>query len=372
MTARSSRNRSEAGNARGLPRLVLDDFRSFGWRQSIRQDLRDLYRFYLDEDERARLAGMGRVRRFLHQAGWLGRSLLVRLSPARRLLLVLALVLLVWSPYFRYKDVQLTFSTWPWIALILLLVLALELKDKLLARDEIEIARRVQRSLMPVSYPAVAGWSVWGSTTAANTVGGDLVDHIDLPGGRFGFALGDVAGKGLGAALLAAQLQATLRALAPEVDRLDRLAEKMNAILLRDGLDNRFATLIYAEIRAGARRLRCVNAGHNAPFLLRDGEFRTVPASGPPLGVVPHGGYVEFDEEFRPGDLLIAYSDGISEALSPDGAEWGEERLRASILRARDLPVADLGRAILDDVGRFLGGERPHDDQSLVILRAEG
>lgn len=359
-------------NRRGLPRLVLDDLRSSGWRDSLRQDLRDLYRFYLDEEERARLAGMGRFRRFLHQVGWLGRSLLLRLSPPRRLLLVLALVLSLWQPVFRYQDVQFSFSTWPWVALILLLMLALELKDKVLARDEIEIARRVQESLMPLSYPTIAGWSAWGSTTAANTVGGDLVDHIALPGSRVGFALGDVAGKGLGAALLAAQLQATLRALAPEIDRLDALAEKINAILLRDGLDNRFATLVYAEVREGSRRVRLVNAGHNAPLLLRGDVFRTLPASGPPLGVLRQGGYAEFDEDLARGDLLVAYSDGISEALAADGAEWGEERLRASILRARDLPVEDLGRAILADVGGFLGGERPHDDQSLVILRAEG
>ncbi|MFQ5626458.1 MAG: SpoIIE family protein phosphatase, partial [Methyloligellaceae bacterium] len=142
-------------------------------------------------------------------------------------------------------------------------------QDKLLARDEIEVARQVQLARFPQEQPRLPGWAVWSYTRPANDVGGDLVDYIELDSGRLGVALGDVAGKGLGAALLTAKLQATLRALVPECRTLDELGGRLNTILHRDGLDNRYATLFYLELAHEGGHVRFLNAGHN-PAIVQD------------------------------------------------------------------------------------------------------
>jgi serine phosphatase RsbU (regulator of sigma subunit) len=249
------------------------------------------------------------------------------------------------------------------------LVLMLELKDKLVARDEIDVAREVQLNLLPREHPVIGGWEVWSSTRPANDVGGDLVDYLHEHG-EIGVVLGDVAGKGMGAALLMAKLQATLRALATDHADLADLARRLNEILHRDGLDNRFATFFYASIRPGAGRLRWVNAGHNPPLLLRaGGAVEELPASGLPLGVLPGISYTESRVELDSGDLLAIYSDGLSEAADGEEEEYGPERLAALLPGLAALSLEQAGAAILADVDRFTGNRRLQDDLSLVLLR---
>jgi len=359
--------------ATGLPGTVIADFRRAGLPGSLRDEIRDLYAFYVSEEERARLARSGRLVRWVRVAWILVRNALLRLSPSRRVLLVAACALALVSPSFGYGGLTIRINLWPWVSLALLVVLMLELKDKLLARDEIEVARRVQISLMPSLHPSVAGWTVWSVTTPANSVGGDLVDYLSLPGPRSGIALGDVAGKGMGAALLAAKLQATLRALAPETERLEILGERLNEILHRDGLDNRFATLWYAEIRPGSPRVRWLNAGHNAALLVRADSIEALGASSYPLGMLAEpAGYREDARDLAPGDLIVAYSDGIVEATNPAGREWGLETLRNVIVSGRGQPPEALGRRIIEAVDAFLDGARAQDDRSLVVLRFHG
>src|SRR3989442_10580942 len=293
---RKSKGNGRAGavRARKFRDLLFKDLRPSELPASFRQDLKQLYRFYLDEERRAQLAAVGRVRRAFKIVGWTLKSLLTKLSPGRRLALFASLVMLfLGRARLPLGDVTLTTNLRVWAYVIVLLVLMLELKDKLLARDEIEIARQVQLALLPSRHPQPDGWSLWSFMRPANDVGADLVDYIELPEGRLGVVLGDVAGKGLGAALLTAKLQATLRALVPGCPSLSDLGAQMNDILHRDGIDNRFATMFYVELDPATGPLRYLNAGHNPPLVLRDSGIETLEPPAIPLGMMDGTTYKE-------------------------------------------------------------------------------
>ena len=185
-------------------------------------------------------------------------------------------------------------------------------------------------------------------------------------------ALGDVAGKGLGAALLMAKLQATLRAIAPACSSLAEVGTRLNGVLCRDGLDNRFATLFYVQLppaAAGPAALRVLNAGHNPPLLVRESGVELLPDGGRPLGMFPDSAYGEGRIEMQPSDLLIIYSDGLAEARDASDQEFGMERLQRLAPGLRALPPAEAGRTLLSEVERFLGDNRPQDDLSLILIR---
>ena len=219
------------------------------------------------------------------------------------------------------------------------------------------------------SLAKLPGWELASATIPANDVGGDLIDYLDGASGRLGVALGDVAGKGMGAALLCAKLQATLRALAPQAPSLESLGAALNGVLERSGLDNRYATLFYAEIEAGSGALRYLNAGHNPALHVKDGGIDTLSASSLPLGMLPGTAYGQGAAILAPGDVVVLYSDGITEATDARGLEFGLERLQACVRDAAGLPPGDIVRRVLDDVSLFLDHEKPHDDQSLLVLR---
>jgi hypothetical protein len=174
----------------------------------VARTFEDLEGFYLSEERQRRLAGMGWGRRWLHRIAWLFKSLFMNLTPARRVLLALALLLLCARAQWRGngQSLQIDFGGLP-VALLLLLLM-LELKDKLVARSELQAGRAIQQALLPKEAPQVPGWDVWISTRPANDVGGDLIDFVTHEDGRVGLALADVSGKGLPAALPMARLQA--------------------------------------------------------------------------------------------------------------------------------------------------------------------
>jgi hypothetical protein len=357
-----------------LRKVVLQDIREAGvhrdFHRGLGRDLRSIYRFYLDDEERARLESMGRVRRAFFLVPRIVKSLLFKLSPARRLMLILGLVLFVFVDFeWQMDTVTFNLNLVRWGFLLVLVVLMLELKDKLLAREEIEIARQVQIALLPREHPRIEGWSVWSCSRPANDVGGDLVDYVPLPGGRTGMALGDVAGKGLGAALLMSKLQATLRALVQGGGSLDALAGRLNAILHRDGLENRFATLFYLEVEPSSGRVRYVNAGHNPPLVTRGPSLQRVGASSIPLGMFEPVSYAEGVLDLAPGETLVAYSDGLVEAEGPAGEEFGMDRLERSVARLAGATPRILGEGLLAELDGFVGEGRPADDVSLLVLR---
>ncbi|MBD3868115.1 MAG: PP2C family protein-serine/threonine phosphatase [Acidobacteria bacterium] len=357
----------------GIGKAVFRDLRNADLFGTLEREFRELYRFYLDPETRDRLEKMGRIPRAFWLLGWLSKSLLLKLSPARRILLLLATVMSImgWT-HMTVMGYSISYDLRPWGCLLLLFILMLELKDKLLAKDEIQFARKVQLALMPERQPTIDCWSVWSTSVPANDVGGDLVDYIDLPSERLGIALGDVAGKGLGAALLSAKLQASLRAIGPESTSLDELGTRMNTILNQDGLDNRYATLFYAEVSPGSGHIRYLNAGHNPPFVVRGSDrVEDLPASSFPLGMLPIATYEEGVLDMEPGELLLIYSDGLSEATNSKGEEFSPQRIRNMMPELRNKTVPEAGEFLLSEVRQFLEKERPHDDLSIVLIRRE-
>ncbi len=340
-------------------------------KRTFSRDMRDLYAFYMDEDRQARLAKMGWFKRTLFLVWWLLKGLILKLSPTRRILLVIAFVLFLWGGMQFNMDlgVQVAVNLSPISFLIVLVILMLELKDKLLARDELEVGRAVQLALMPEDHPKLEGWDIWIYTRPANDVGGDLVDYLRQSDGRLHLALGDVAGKGLGAALLMAKLQSTLRALATEVESLPELARGVNRILCRDGLPGRFATLIYAEASPDSGSLKLVNAGHMPPLAVKGGRIHSLPPVAMPLGFLPDAVYKEQVLEVAHGETVLLYSDGLTEAHTSEWDFYGEERLHDYLQRLPEMDAANLGAHILRKVNEFVGEEPLSDDISLVVLK---
>lgn len=351
-------------------RYVRDDIRP-GWRQMLRSTMAEVKEFYLTPAHRQRLAGMGPVRRGLWMAGWLLKSLFLKLTPLRRFIFLVALVLLLSSPRLATTGggTQVSADGSMFGAFLLVCLLLLELKDKLLARHELEAGRSVQRALMPERCPELAGWDVWLYTRPANDVGGDLVDCMELAPGRVGFTLADVAGKALPAALLMAKVQATLRALATDAPSLSALAAKTNDILCRDGLPNRFATLLFVDVRASDGAVRLVNGGHMPPVLVSGAGYHELQRGDMALGMMPGATYREQHQDVRAGEMLVAYSDGLTEALNAAGEFYGEDRLRAGFTGLASLTAKQAGERILESVDAFIGTTRPYDDLSLIVLK---
>jgi hypothetical protein len=351
-------------------RYVRDDVRP-GWRGMLRTTMAELKEFYLTPEHRQRLAGMGTIRRGLWLAGWLLKSLFLKLTPLRRFIFLVALVLLFSSPKLvttgNGTNVGADGSMFG--AFLLVCLVLLELKDKLLARHELEAGRSVQRALMPDRCPSLAGWDVWLYTRPANDVGGDLVDCLELGPGRVAFTLADVAGKALPAALLMAKVQSTLRALATDAPSLGSLAAKTNDILCRDGLANRFATLLYFELRDNDGAVGLVNGGHMPPVLVSPGGYHELQRGNMALGMMPGAVYLEQHQDVQPGEMLIGYSDGLTEALNAAGEFYGDDRLRAVFAGLASHSAKRAGERILESVDAFIGTTRPYDDLSLIILK---
>jgi len=364
----------ERKGERGFPRMILDDLRRPDLRRTYRRDLRDIFEFYLDEEDRDRLAGMSRFRRWILLTVWLLKGLARNLSPARRLLVLLSFLLYLQSGFrIEADNVSIQFLDLRWLGfLVLLLVLMLELRDKLLARSELEVGRAVQLALLPVEQPRLEGWDIWLFTRPANDVGGDLVDALEVGPGRLGLALGDVAGKGLGAALLTSKLQATLRALATEGDSLAAFGARLNRIFCRDQVPGRFTTLAYLEVEAGSGEVRLLNAGHLPPLVARDAGVEELSPVAPALGLLADAEFEEQGLTLRPGEGLIVYSDGLTEARNSEGSFFGETRL-LDLLRGAGRRIAEeTGAQLLGAVEEFVGEERVSDDLSLIVLRRTG
>jgi hypothetical protein len=336
--------------------------------RAFRRDLKDVYYFYIDEDSRRRLAAMGPFGKSFYFIIWLAKSMFLKLTPARRILLIASVAAPTLSFQVEGADFRLDGLGY----LILLVILLLELKDKLTARDELAVGRAVQVALLPRENPQITGWDVWLYTRPANEVGGDLVDYLRINAGRWGVALGDVAGKGLGAALLMAKLQATLRALAPGLDALGELGTELNTIIYRDGLRNRFASLIYLELGPDSGKLHVLNAGHLPPVVLAKSKAHEMPRGGPALGLLSKWTYEESAVQLQPGETLLVYSDGLTEAINEQGEFFGDERLQELLAQLGGLSAEEMGKRLLDEVDQFVSGGPRSDDLSLMILKRNG
>jgi len=351
-------------------RIVTEDVLQRGFARSVGGTFSSLEAFYLSAEDRRQLAELKPGRRMLRRVWWFIRGLLLKLTPARRIMLAAGMfTLLIGRGRIDIDTVHVALRIQGLGMLLVFFVLVLELKDKLIARDELEAGRAVQFALMPSDSPKVSGWDIWLFTQPANDVGGDLVDHLALDDGRHAIVLGDVTGKALPAALLAVKLQATIRALVPYFSDLGDLGAGLNRILYRDGLPTRFASLIFAVVTPDSGAVRLLNAGHMPPLLLRGSSVTTLPRGSMVLGMMPNVPFVEQQALFEIGDTVVVYSDGVSEAMNEVEDFFGDERLQALVLQTRGLTAAQAGARILADLKRFVGEATQSDDVSLMVLR---
>ncbi len=351
-------------------RDVMAGVRRAGFKATVRRTFSELEIFYLSTHRQNRLAGMRAAGRWLFLSVWLLKSLYLKLTPSRRVLLLVAFILLLQGTQIVSREHVRVVVDFGFLGvLVLLLILMMELKDKLLARSELEAGRSVQLALMPDRAPMLAGWDIWLYTRSANDVGGDLVDYLQIDPERLGVMLGDVAGKGLPAALLMAKLQATVRALASGATSLGVLGGDVNRILNRDGLPNRFATLVYLEITPDSGHVRMLNAGHMPPLVVRRTRVEELPTGSIALGMMAAAQFAGQEVDLEPEDMLVVYSDGITEAMNAAEEFFGDERMRAAVSAAPSATAAQACARILAAVDAFVGDAAVHDDMSLVILR---
>ncbi|HEX6853240.1 MAG TPA: SpoIIE family protein phosphatase [Candidatus Polarisedimenticolaceae bacterium] len=235
---------------------------------------------------------------------------------------------------------------------------------------EVEIAREVQQRLFPQALPKVAGLELAGYCRTALGVGGDYYDFLVLPDGSLLFAIGDVSGKGIGAALVMASLQASLRGQSIRASGdLAQLMETVSALVHDATPENRYATLFVGRYEPKARRLVYVNGGHNAPVLLRaNGEVERLAATGMVVGLMEGTRFVEAETALGPGDLLCGFSDGISEAMTGDDEEFGEERLLAALRGADGASPREVIDRLFAATDAFTAGAAQHDDMTVVVL----
>jgi sigma-B regulation protein RsbU (phosphoserine phosphatase) len=239
---------------------------------------------------------------------------------------------------------------------------------------EVEIAREVQQRLFPQKLPPIAGLDYCGACRPALGVGGDYYDFLLLPNDVFGIAIGDVSGKGIAAALLMASLQASLRGQAIRgTGDLAGVISSVNRLVYDASAENRYATFFYAQYEPQTRRLTYVNAGHNPPMVLRkkDGDWQIarLEEGGAVVGLLPNFPYSQAMFDMEPGDVLLAFTDGISEAMNPNEEEWGEENLVEVAKECDGLAAADTISVIVEAADRFAAGAKQHDDMTLMVVR---
>jgi sigma-B regulation protein RsbU (phosphoserine phosphatase) len=261
--------------------------------------------------------------------------------------------------------------------------LAREASERMRTTQELELARAVQERLFPQQMPRIPSATVAGSCRPAQIIGGDYYDVFALGDGRFALAIGDVSGKGTSAALLMAGLRSSLRALALDL-ALDpaQIMDRMNRLVFDASESNRFATFFFAVFDPVSRILECVNAGHNPPLLLRrapscdvvdpnGGCTVQLPADGPVIGLLEGVSYTCGRHQLAPGDLLVTFTDGFSEAMTAADEEWGDERLTAAAEGAREGSAAAVLQALFYKADAFTAGAMQHDDMTALVLKLD-
>ncbi len=244
-----------------------------------------------------------------------------------------------------------------------------EMLEQLRRREqEISEARAIQQGLLPKEIPQLPGYEIACAWQSALTVGGDYYDILSFGDEGLGLCIADVAGKGLPAAFLMANLQAAVRGLASPSLTPDALCARLNALLCRNTTGDRFITLFYAHLDGASRCLCYSSAGHNPPILLRgDSSCERLDEGGGVLGIFPDQTYVKGTVQLEPGDRVVFYTDGVTEANNPAGEEFGEERLLALLREHRASSAGELQKMILAAADGFSGGHW-HDDATLLVL----
>ena len=238
-------------------------------------------------------------------------------------------------------------------------------------RRDLALAAEVQKRLLPEKPPKTAVASLAAHSLAARSVGGDYYDFLDIGDHRIGIALADVAGKGVAAALIMSAVHASLRAISDEGHlSLPELASKMNRFLYRSTGSSSYATFFYAQLDEECRQLRYVNAGHNPPYLLRRANgIEELASGGMIIGMFPQATYEEAKVDLQSGDVLIIFTDGVTEALNPNEEEFGEERLKTLLRAVAGLPVNEMSARISGELTRWIDSAPQHDDLTFIVMK---
>jgi serine phosphatase RsbU (regulator of sigma subunit)/catechol 2,3-dioxygenase-like lactoylglutathione lyase family enzyme len=238
------------------------------------------------------------------------------------------------------------------------------------AAQELEIAKQVQARLFPQTLPPVKTLDYAGVCIQARHVGGDYYDFLCLGPERIGLIIGDIAGKGIAGALLMANLQANLRSqFSLARDEHQTFLQSVNRLFYENSVDSAYATVFFAEYDGTARRLRYTNCGHLCGLLLRqDNTLERLHSTGTVLGLFEKWEGPTMECPFSPGDVLALYTDGVTESFSPDGEEFGEDRLADALGRHRDHPASAIVAAIVADIQRF-SPEEQHDDITIIVAK---
>ncbi|MGO9126747.1 MAG: PP2C family protein-serine/threonine phosphatase [Terriglobales bacterium] len=342
-------------------------------------DARASYRFY-ERDFKAR-APEEKKPGFWHTAQAFAWAILEKLTPARRVLLLLGVVLLLFpAGGFSYrgeagevKVVEFDLRFLGGASLFILLML--EIADRVVMKRDLEIARDIQRWLLPVTPPEVPGLTMAFAARPANTVAGDYYDVFPRPrpGGEplFLFAVADVAGKSIPAALLMATFQAGLKTLSATPCSLAELVAGMNRYASTNSQDGRrFTTAFLAEFDSRTRTLTYINAGHNTPILRRSsGALERLTNGGLPFGIQADAPYQPGTVTLQSGDWLVIFTDGLVEALNSKGEEYEEPRLLNVLQSGTAATPDELLRRLMADLDAFVGATPQHDDVTCMLIK---
>ena len=352
------------------------------------RDTREAYEFFARTIDAKQLEGLSWHRRLIAQLRLFFTAFTMKLSPARRIVYAASIIFAVVGVFnliqwrvaqagvaqvnVRYPGVGLPDGLLSLVfafVLVNLLVL-LEVADRLSLKNDLEIAREIQKAMLPPGRFRAPGADVAGFSRPANTVGGDFYEILPLGDGRLVTAVGDVAGKGSPASLLMALLLAMMRTLTDERLEPAVLISRLNVQVCRQSPGNRFITLFYSVLDLASGELTYVNAGHTPPLLLRaGGAIERLQDGGVALGMFDRSQFEMGRVMLEPGDLLAIYSDGITEAENPNGLPFDEQGLETVLTAERRNNVAATCAAVVRAVERHTADTRLADDLTLLLLR---
>ena len=354
------------------------------WGQ-FRADARTSYRLYSQEVDTTPGAGVSHRRHAVQVAKQVFWAFIEKLTPARRVLLLLALVLLLlpttdWTWHTKTGSGEIDTGWTRLIGGVLMFgLLMMEVGDRVVMKRDLQIAKEIQAWLLPGQAPQVPGVEIAFATRPANTVAGDYYDVFARPGGEPGLqtfliAVADVAGKSVPAAMLMATFQASLKTLSDTSGPLTELVARMNRYACSNSQNGRrFTTAFIAEFDPATRRLTYVNAGHNNPIVLRrSGAVERLDVGGMPLGVMDAAPYASGEVTLKAGDWLVVFTDGVVEAENPGLVQYGEERLLTMLRWGVNLAPQMMLEYLLADIDRFEADAPQHDDITCLLMKCGG
>ncbi|HOD65275.1 MAG TPA: SpoIIE family protein phosphatase [candidate division Zixibacteria bacterium] len=243
--------------------------------------------------------------------------------------------------------------------------------ERLRLEEEVSLARQIQLDLLPAAPPKLELCEIAVHSTPSRTVGGDFYDFIPIDDARIGMVIADASGKGMPAALMIAQIQAIIRSEVNNGNPIGAIMTHLNDQVVAATSSEKYVTLFYGELNRRTGRLEYCNAGHNYPVLVRsDGAVELLVQGGPIIGAFPEMRYESADVQFRPGDVLFLFTDGLSEAMDGDGREYGEERVRRFVREHRHREAGEILEAILEDVRAFDATFPPRDDTTIITMKS--